>query len=166
MSIFVLDSNFFIEAHRVTYPLDVAHSFWNKVLQLAHEERIISIDKVKDEIWEQKDALKDWCENYLPQGFFKDTTGVIQQYSQVIGWANAQAGHYTAGAIAEFMEAEVADAFLIAFAYADSGEGIIVTHEVSAPQKISKIRIPDVCQPFGVRYCNTVDMFRILGETF
>jgi len=35
MGTFLLDSNFFIQAHRDTYPLDVASSFWDKLAQLA-----------------------------------------------------------------------------------------------------------------------------------
>jgi hypothetical protein len=31
MSIYLVDSNFFIQAHRATYPLDIATGFWNKV---------------------------------------------------------------------------------------------------------------------------------------
>jgi hypothetical protein len=43
MVVYILDSNFFIEAHRVSYPVDVAYSFWNKVKQLAENGIIISI---------------------------------------------------------------------------------------------------------------------------
>jgi hypothetical protein len=60
MSVYVVDSNFFIQAHRVSYPLDVAFSFWNKVKQLANDGKIISIDKVKQEIYQNEDALKQW----------------------------------------------------------------------------------------------------------
>ncbi len=62
MSVYVLDSNFFIQAHRANYPLDVALSFWSKVKQLAEEGKIISIDKVKKEIFDHEDELKHWCE--------------------------------------------------------------------------------------------------------
>lgn len=48
MGIYVIDSNFFIQAHRANYPLDIAFSFWNKVKQLAEDGKIISIDKVKN----------------------------------------------------------------------------------------------------------------------
>ena len=46
MDVYVVDSNFFIEAHRANYPLDIAFSFWNKVKDLANSKIIISIDKV------------------------------------------------------------------------------------------------------------------------
>jgi len=57
----IVDSNFFIQAHRDTYPLDVATSFWQKIGQLAADRRIMSIDKVKAELARNKDALTDWC---------------------------------------------------------------------------------------------------------
>ncbi len=69
MSVYVVDSNFFIQAHRVNYPLDVAFSFWNKVKQLADYGKIISIDKVKQEIYQNEDALKPWCVTNLPRFF-------------------------------------------------------------------------------------------------
>lgn len=61
MPVYVLDSNFFIEAHRSHYPIDVAAGFWNKVRQLAEEGKIISIDKVKNELYDKNDALEEWC---------------------------------------------------------------------------------------------------------
>lgn len=64
MEVYVLDSNFFIQSHRVSYPLDIAFIFWNKVKQLADEGRIISIDKVKNELYDKNDALETWCKDY------------------------------------------------------------------------------------------------------
>ncbi|MEX0771303.1 MAG: DUF4411 family protein, partial [Balneolaceae bacterium] len=39
MPVYVLDTNIFIQAHRVTYPLDVATSFWNALKKLAEVEK-------------------------------------------------------------------------------------------------------------------------------
>ena len=61
MSNFIVDTNFFIQAHRENYPLDVAPSFWNKVKALALREKLISIDKVRKEIYDYEDELKKWC---------------------------------------------------------------------------------------------------------
>ena len=36
MSKFIVDSNFFIQAHLSIYPLDVAQSFWAKIKNLAN----------------------------------------------------------------------------------------------------------------------------------
>jgi len=42
---YLLDSNFFINAHRAWYPFDVVPSFWARVQQLAQDGVIASIDK-------------------------------------------------------------------------------------------------------------------------
>lgn len=47
---YVVDTNFFIQAHRTAYPLDVFPGFWKKIRDLANARKIISIDKVKKEI--------------------------------------------------------------------------------------------------------------------
>ena len=44
---YVVDSNFFIQAHQVHYPMDVVPNFWVKVSELAHNGIIGSIDKVE-----------------------------------------------------------------------------------------------------------------------
>ncbi len=48
MSLYIVNSNFFIQAHRAYYPLDVIRSFWVKIKQLADARKIKSIDKVKN----------------------------------------------------------------------------------------------------------------------
>ncbi len=166
MSVYVVDSNFFIQAHRASYPLDVAPSFWAKVKQLADESKIISIDKVKNEIYKNEDELKLWCENNLPNTFFKDTNSVLSQYSRIVGWASSQGDHYLPNPVAEFLDADEADAWLISYTLADNLNRIIVTHELSEPARRNKIKIPDVCIANSVQFCNTIEMLRRLGEKF
>lgn len=164
MSTFLVDSNFFIQAHRAIYPLDVAFSFWNKVGELAKKGNIISIDKVKNEIYQNEDDLKVWCQNTLPNSFFKDTSGVLSEYGSIATWANSMSHHYKPAAIAEFLEADEADAWLVAYSLNQNIP--LITYEKSEPNSKKKIKIPDVCIQFGVNYLNTIDMFRHLGERF
>lgn len=83
MNPFILDSNFFIEAHRAIYPFDVVPSFWNKKEQIARKGFIISIDKVKQEIFKNEDELAEWCQKYLPGDFFRDSSVAISEYSRI-----------------------------------------------------------------------------------
>ncbi|MFN3664747.1 MAG: DUF4411 family protein [Sediminibacterium sp.] len=166
MSVYVVDSNFFIQAHRVSYPFDVATSFWNKVIELAEAGKIVSIDKVKNEIFKNDDDLKQWCEINLPDNFFKDTSSIIPQYSQVATWAASKSGHYLPNALAEFLDADEADAWLVAHALTDPTEIILVTYEVSDPNRKNKVKIPDACLANDVKYCSTIEMLRQLGERF
>ncbi len=166
MSIYIADSNFFIQAHRVSYPLDVAFSFWNKVKQLANSGKIISIDKVKDELFDKNDALEEWCILNLPDDFFKDTSTEMVAYSKVINWAVSKSGHFLPNAINEFLDSNEADAFIVAYALADSSNRIVVTQEISEPYRKNKVKIPEACNGLNVQHVNMMDMFRQLGETF
>jgi hypothetical protein len=166
MGIYVVDSNFFIQAHRVSYPLDVAFSFWNKVKQLSEEDKIVSIDKVKNEIYDKNDALEEWCRTNLQDGFFKESSEVIAAYGQVSTWAISRSTHYMPNALNEFLDADEADAFIVAYALADPLNRIVVTHEISEPNRKNKIKIPEACIALNVQFVNTIDMFRQLGETF
>ncbi len=140
MPVYVLDSNFFIQAHRFHYPIDVAAGFWNKVRHLAEEGRVISIDKVKKELYDKNDALEEWCRNNLSEDFFKDTSVVMTAYAQVTSWSMSRSEHYLPKALNVFLDAEEADAFIVAYCLADNTNRIVVTHEVSAPQKVSNIK--------------------------
>lgn len=164
MPSFLLDSNFFINAHRFHYPFDVVPSFWLRVQDLADQGLIGSIDKVAKEIRNGNDVLKDWIDSSLPHHFFTNTTVFITEYVQVAQWAYGRSSHYHQGALNEFLDADEADAWLIAASL--NGRQTIVTHEVSNPQMKVRIAIPEPCDHFGVKYCNTIEMFRAMGVTF
>jgi len=164
MSKYVVDSNFFIQAHRALYPLDIALGFWDKVKRFADSGVIESIDKVKNEIYKNEDNIKVWCVNHLPSDFFKSTETLINEYTQLAQWAVDPRHQFKQTAIDEFLDADEADAWLIA--YAMKNNLTVITYEVSAPGSKKKIKIPDVCINFGVRYINTIEMFRELNETF
>lgn len=166
MAVYVVDANFFIQAHRTGYPLDIAVSFWKTVNQLAYAGKIISIDKVKKEIYRNEDALKRWCDNNLPEDFFKDSSEAMEAYRRVSAWAVSKSSHYKPRAINEFLDADEADAFLVAYALSDPVNRIIVTQEISQPQIKSKIKIPEACNAFNISYINTIQMFRQLKASF
>lgn len=166
MTIFVVDSNFFIQAHRMYYPLDIAFSFWNKVKELSERGQIISIDKVKNELYDKNDALEHWCIANLPEDFFKSTDDIATTYGQVTAWCISRNNHYNQNAINEFLDADEADAFLVAYSLADLNNRTIVTYETSDPNRKNKVKIPEPCNVFNVRFLNTMQMLRELGETF
>jgi hypothetical protein len=169
---YVVDSNFFIQAHRQTYPLDVALTYWLKIKELAEKGIIISIDKVKDEILihssniDKQDELEKWCHKYLPETFFKASSPFIKEYQSVLNWAFSKKSHFKDIALNEFLEADEADAFLVAFALQDIENFTIVTYERSDINRKSKIKIPEPCNDLMVKYINPIEMFRALGETF
>lgn len=165
MSKFIVDSNFFIQAHRSIYPLDVVQSFWVKIENLASNGTIVSIDKVKKEIFDNashQDELKDWCDDNLPDDFFINTDSVLNNYVSIVNWVNSS--HYTERARQEFLATDLADPWLVAFAM--SNGWTIVTYEKSEPNRRNRIKIPEVCNRFNVRHINTIEMLRELNENF
>lgn len=164
MQVYVVDTNFFIQAHRVHYPMDVFPGFWKKVKELADRGILVSIDRVKKEIEKNEDDLKVWVNEQLATDFFKSIE-TLDDYRRVIAWANRRRDHYLTRAIEEFSDYESADAFLIAYCLRDVDNRILVTQEVSDAKRKNKIKIPDVCNEFNIRYVNTVQMFRALQET-
>jgi predicted MarR family transcription regulator len=134
--------------------------------QLANGGKIVSIDKVKSEIYRSNDALKQWCINNLPAAFFQDTTHVMAEYAQVANWVASRSNHYLPKAVTEFLDADEADAHIVAYALADAHNRVVVTQEISQPNRINKVKIPEACNALNIQYLNTINMFRRLGERF
>jgi len=163
-NIYVLDTNVFIEAARRYYAFDIAQPFWNGLLNFAQGRRIISIDKVYNEIMEGKDELTNWAKNKFHNYFDKtNTTEVLNKYAAIIQWADSQF-QYTQSAKDEFYKENNADTWVIAYAY--TKQYTIVTHEVYNQNIRIKIPIPNVCKSFNISYTNTFEMLRNLNFQF
>ncbi|NBC25125.1 MAG: DUF4411 family protein [Bacteroidetes bacterium] len=160
MSPFILDSNFFIQAHRAHYPFDVMPGFWMKVRDLARQQEIISTDKVRTEIFKNDDQLTAWCQTHLPPNFFKDSSVALQEYTALVTWVNTKRQHFKPSAINAFLKTDAADAWIIAYAMKEKCP--VLTHEKSEPKRKSRVKIPDVCRDHGVDYYTTIEMFRKL----
>lgn len=158
---YLLDTNIFISAHRVHYPIDIMTSYWAKIKDLAFSQEIFSIDKVKKEIYKNEDDLKRWCESNLPDDFFKDSSSCISKYRDVVKWA-ARDPRYTQQAINEFLEADEADAWLVSYAWEYNMK--LVTYEISQPNIKRKIKIPEACVEFNLIFKNPIDMLRELNQ--
>ena len=101
---------------------------------MAYGGLLISIDKVKKEIFDNsshEDELKQWCDSNLPNDFFVNTDSVLDNYISIVNWANSMSPQYTDNAIQEFLETDLADPWLVA--YAMSTNWTIVTYEKSEP---------------------------------
>ena len=119
---------------------------------------------IKNEILPSGDELSQWCISQLPNDFFIDTSPFIREYSAVIRNV-ASLNKYTPNAISEFSDSNIADAFLVASALSlnVADDYVLVTEEVSDPQRKKRVKIPDVCPLFNVRWINTIGMFKELN---
>ncbi len=79
---YVLDSSVLIQAHRVYYSLDIAPAFWNFLIEAAKSGKIVSIDRVSDEILKGNDELADWTKSKFTFAFedTKNNSDVLTNY--------------------------------------------------------------------------------------
>ena len=160
---YVLDANVLITASQTYYHFDVCPGFW-KALITAHESgRVVSIDKVRDEVTPKNDELKEWATVAVPGTFFKktDDIAVFRTFGDMQTGVLSQP-QFTPTAKTEF--ATVADGWVMA--YAKANDLIVVTHEEFAADAKKKVPMPNVCVEFGVDYVNTFEMLRDLRVKF
>jgi hypothetical protein len=156
--VYVLDTNVFVQAHRRHYAFDICPGFWDCLIYHHETGRIVSIDRVRDEIL-AGDALETWAKDSAPPSLFAATAdaAVVQNYKDMVRWVNANS-QFNSEAKTDF--AHVADAWLCAYAKAKA-QHVVVTHEELSPQAKRRIPIPSVCRQFGVDY---IDPFTMLKD--
>ena len=152
-----------MQAHRRYYKFGVCPGFWDALIWHHKQGVLGSIDRVRKEIDEGKDALRQWAKDDCPATFFEsaNTKAVGERYGKIISWAGAQ-NRYRPEALAQF--ATVADGWLVAYA-AEHG-WTVVTQEVAAPEGKKEVKIPDVCEAFKVPYIDTFEMLQNLAVQF
>ncbi|TBU73289.1 DUF4411 family protein [Phytopseudomonas daroniae] len=156
---YLLDANVFIQAKNLHYGLDFCPAFWQWLLDGNANGRVLSIDKVADEIAAGADELTDWVRQNANGLFNKTDAAVAAQFAKVSGWVTSQ--QYEPAAINTFLQ--VADFYLVAHALA--GGHIVVTHEVAA-NSVKRIKIPNVCIGLGLRFMTPYEMLRIEKAKF
>ena len=158
---YLLDANIFIAAWRVHYPIDLHPGFWECLERFWREKRLLSIDRVGDEINSPKE-LVDWLRQNW-RGAFASTRHpeIAMVFSEMQAWVQSNA-QFMPAAKHEF--ARTADGWLAA--YAKVHNAIVVTNEVHNEDTRKKVPLPNLCRQFDIEYCNTNDMLRGLGVTF
>jgi hypothetical protein len=161
--VYVLDTNVFVQAHRRHYAFDICPGFWDCLVHHHQTGQIVSIDRVRDEIL-AGDALETWTKLSAPSTLFATTSdaSVVQNYADIVSWAQANS-QFNSEAKTGF--AQVADAWLCAYAKAND-QHIVVTHEELSPQAKRRVPIPNVCQQFGVDYIDPFTMLKDLKVRF
>jgi hypothetical protein len=158
----VLNANVFIEAHKRYYAFDICPGYWVTLISHHRGGRLRSIDRVRDELVGQGDALSQWVQQ-SPGSFFVATSdpSVTAWFGRIIAWVQAQSQFFLA---AKEAFAAGADGWLIAYAKA---HGLVIATD-EAPNAAIKRRvpIPNVCNAFGVDCIGTFDMLRALGASF
>lgn len=168
--IYVADTSFFIEVHK-RYPEKMLPGIWKDLEGLIHARRIIAPVKVKMEINQQDDELKDWTNNHdamfrpLGEELLETTAIVVNKYPRTAKPMSQNPHH--------------ADPFVIGLAMKMERQRtlnrriiMVVAEEKSKLAKTPALReeeiekIPDVCLRLGVPCINHLEMFKNEGFRF
>lgn len=156
---YVLDANVFIEAARRYYAFDLAPAFWRALIEHAIQGRVLSIDRVSEELKKGHDDLAKWAKTEFHEWFVSTAEhSVIECYRSIMEWVHSRS-QFSDVAKADF--AGGADGWLVAFARTRGY--VVVTHEQFDDKIKRKVPIPNVCRAFDVSCVDTFAMLRELG---
>lgn len=153
MTAYLLDANVFIQAKNLHYGFDFCPAFWDWLLKHNAAGKVISIDRVGDELQAGDDELAEWATAHAEDMFMPPDATLTLALQQVSQWAITQ--DYKPGAVATFLQ--VADYWLVAHALAHGD--VIVTHEVPR-NSINRIKVPDACLALNIRCMTPFEMLR------
>jgi hypothetical protein len=161
---FLLDSNIFIEANRVTYPLEVFPGFWEWLDQQNKAGIVKSIRPIYEELVAGDDELAEWVKKRNSQAWFLNVDDDETQlaYAEIVNLVMAQDKKYKEAVRTDFLG--VADPWLIAKAMTLNAQ--IVTHESNDTNNKKKVLIPVVASFFNVKTISTMDLMRLTGVRF
>ncbi len=156
---YLLDANVFIQAKRLHYGLDFCPAFWEWLIQENGAGRVISIDKVSNEIEAGGDDLWDWAKQRGDGFFVKPDTALPAALARVSAWVTGQG--YEPAAVNTFLQ--VADYYIVAGGLA--GGHTVVTHEIPSTSR-KRIKIPDACLGLNVSFMTPFTMLRTSRARF
>lgn len=158
--IYLLDASVFIEAARRYYAFDIVPSFWARVVGLANDGMVLTIDRVRHEIERSHDNLASWIINDFSSWVASTRDeDVVQTYRSIIEWVYDPDRIFQEGAKSYF--ASGADPWLISYAKVHSC--CVVTQETYKRDIKRQVPIPNVCLQFDVSYIDTFTMMRKLA---
>jgi len=161
MSLYLLDSNIFIEAKNRYYGMDFCPAFWDFLDDQINKTNIVSIAYVYTELTKGNDGLSQWIKNRKDSGFFlsNEDEETQRELSEIVQYVS---NNYSQEEANRFLN--VADPWLIA--KAKVLEATLITQEVLAPSNTKKVKIPNICQKFGVNFSTPFEMLRSLDAKF
>ena len=158
---FVLDANVFIQANLGYYAPDICPTFWQVLVEGYERGHVVSIDKVRDEIYRIDDNLTQWVKAESSSMFVSsELQSVADTFGEMVSWV--QQGQFTSAAKAEF--AAAADGWIAAYAR-EIGATVVTLETYDALIK-RRVKLPNVCSQFNVNYVDTFDLLRGLGIRF
>lgn len=141
--------------------MDFCPAYWDWLDAEFLKGNLASISNVYDELKAYGDELSSWVKK-RKYHFIDDADDATQEKLAEIAEYVANLENKRPENIANFLDK--ADPWLIAKAHTINAT--IVTHERLDPANSKNIKIPNICQVFGVEYISTYELLRSLEARF
>jgi len=165
-SFYVIDSSSLIDM-KMHYPMTVFRSLWVRCDGLIGEGRLCAPPIVLEELEQKDDELTKWARGRNGGLFHQDSSDLMGRVSEILG--------IFPKLINPNLDREQADPFVIAMALEKregpqqmlfgGGDVYVVTEEKNS-RNGNKIKIPEVCDHFGLPCISMVDMMIHEGWEF
>ncbi len=153
--VYCLDSNALIEPWNKYYTMENCAEYWEIIDRLALQGRVFCTLEVKHEIAKIDDSLAHWVEQ-RPYLFREESAQANANIRQIL----AQFPRLIDSSKGRSM----ADPWVVAHAMAEGA--VVVTKEFPTPTDANKIKIPNVCEAFGVEWMSDFQFNNELGIKF
>lgn len=156
---YLIDSNILITSFNSYYAFDIAPGFWQQLLSKGGKN-IVFCKPILSEINKREDELSQWVNDHI--NYFDevdDRTRIVGKNLTKIMDSVVSNDQYNDSAKEEF--GQVADSRLCAIAKAH--DMVIVTQESFRPNIKRRVKIPNICREFDIRYCNIFQLMRDLN---
>lgn len=157
---YLLDANTYIHAKSLYYSFDFCPAYWDWLDKMFAAGRVASIDMVANELKAGDDELVDWAKD-RPEHFLlcndaetQTLVGVITQDLMQGNYSQQNRDGFLAGA----------DPWIIAKAKVMGAT--VVSHESRITQQGKKVKVPNVCQQYGVECISTFELLNVLQAKF
>ena len=162
---FLIDTDVLITAKNAYYAFDICPGFWQSLIIQHQVGQVHSLDRVRQELLQGRDddELVQWLHRDVPADFFlaSHDADVVAAYTDIM-FSVQRNPQYQDSAKAKF--ATGADGWLVAHAKVNGH--VIVTNEQPRPEARNQIKLPDVCEKFGVGYQDSFGMLKALQIRF
>jgi hypothetical protein len=157
---YLLDANTYIEAKNLYYGMEICPGYW-QWLDIQYQNNLVnSIQPIFHELNSYGDELSSWVKGRESQ-FLPVTDDETQElYTGIVQFVAD--GDYQPANRDQFLAG--ADPWLIAKAGALGS--VIVTHETLVGSESKKVKIPNICDLFGIEYLNSFELLNVLEARF
>ncbi|MDZ4298298.1 MAG: DUF4411 family protein [Moraxellaceae bacterium] len=157
---YLLDSNTYIQAKNQYYNMSFCPGYWSWLDAKFEAGEVGSIEFIGKELKDGNDELATWAKARNEHFLKHDDDATQEVFADIVNFVMTQ----------DFMPAnrdaflEKGDPWLIA--KAKTLGATLVTHEATVTPTTRRVKIPNICQEFGVQCISTFDMLRDLMPRF